>query len=125
MAKLFLIKGNRLLLNHRLSLPAENRARAALAPGIGKLVQAAYAASGADKQSPITRFDVDEAQIIYSYLQSAAGCSRQLEEGWLSEGAAPALLEEAALLLLEDQAQQAAREAAADAAEAESVPEEE
>ncbi|MNC55322.1 hypothetical protein D3C75_1048460 [compost metagenome] len=58
-AKLFLIKGNRLLLNHRLSLPAENRARAALAPGIGKLVQAAYAASGADKQSPITRFDVD------------------------------------------------------------------
>lgn len=116
-AKLFLMKGNRLLLNHRLSLPGEE-ARAALAPQMATLVRSAYASSGSDKQSPITRFDVDEAQIIYSYLQSAAACSRQLEEAWLDPNADPSLLEDAAAQLLEDQSRLAALEAAAGDAEA-------
>lgn len=124
MAKLFLIKGNRLLLNHRLPLPVEGALRTALAPEIGRLVRAAYAASGTEQQGPITRFDVDEAQIIYSYLQGAAASSRQLEEGWLARDADPCLLEETAALLLADQARLAALEAAAgDEEEGEPVPE--
>ncbi|MNF10088.1 hypothetical protein D3C80_2109220 [compost metagenome] len=70
---------------------------------------------------------MDEAQIIYSYLQSAAACSRQLDEAWLNQNADPVLLEEAAAQLLEDQSRLAALEAAAGDAEgaAEPDPEEE
>ncbi|MDF2938564.1 MAG: UvrABC system subunit [Paenibacillaceae bacterium] len=118
-AKLFLIKGNRLLLNHRLSLPTEGAAEAIQAQEIGKLVSAAYAASGADKQSAITRFDVDEAQIIYSYLQSAAACCCPLEEAWLEAEADPSALAEAAARLLQDQVRLAVLEAAAGDVEAE------
>jgi excinuclease ABC subunit C len=117
-AKLFLIKGNRLLLNHRLSLTGAEQERSALSGEIAALVQSAYGSAGGDKQNPITRFDVDEAQIIYSYLQSAAACSRQLNEAWLGQNADPVLLEEAAAQLLEDQSRLAALEAAAGYAEA-------
>jgi excinuclease ABC subunit C len=126
-AKLFLIKGNRLLLNHRLSLLDTEGIGPAAATQIVTLVRSAYGSSGTDKQGPVTRFDVDEAQIIYSYLQSAAACSRQLDEAWLGQNADPVLLEEAAAQLLEDQSRLAALEAAAGDAEgaAEPDPEEE
>lgn len=125
LAKLFLIKGNRLLLNHRLTLPCTGGARWALAPELGALVLAAYAASGGEmKPAPITRFDVDEAQIIYSYLQNSGVCSTLLSEDWLTGGDASSLLE-AAALLLENQAQQAVLEAAAGTTETEIDPEHE
>lgn len=112
-AKLFLIKGNRLLLNHRLQLGGADRSLTALTREIAGLVRCAFDSAGADQSGTITRFDVDEAQIIYSYLQSNTACSRQLEEAWLSPNAPPSLLEEAAGQLLEDQSRLSALEAAA------------
>ncbi len=118
LAKLFLIKGNRLLLNHRLSLAAYEQTTPALAREIAARVRSAYVSARADTHSPITRFDVDEAQIIYSYLQSNAACSRQLDQAWLGDNAPPSLLEEAAAQLLENQSRLAVLEAAAGDGEA-------
>lgn len=112
--KLFLIKGNRVLLNHRLAImPPSEGERQALAPVVCALARAAYAEAGAEPPMPVTRYDVDEAQIIYSYLQSGAAASRLLPEAWFAEEADPRLLGEAAAMLLADQTRAFASEAAA------------
>jgi excinuclease ABC subunit C len=83
LCKLILIKGNRVLFQEKYNC-ADNRKRAAsrqMCAAIRRTFQSEFPAAPAQ----IGRYEVDEAQIIYSYLKSSTTGYAIVEEDWLSE----------------------------------------
>jgi len=81
--KCFLIKGNRLLISE-MHEAKENEALKLL-PVLRNNAEACFSRTGAGKPPEIGRADIDEAQIIYSYLNNKQGGCRHIviADSWL------------------------------------------
>lgn len=89
--KLILIKGNRVLLAEKVIL-GHHDARETCA-GIKEMCLGSFGSAAASDADSISRYNIDEAQIIYSYLQNSSTRYVVIEEEWLApEGGS--LLEE-------------------------------
>lgn len=83
--KLFLIKGNRILEDRRFTVEGDAADRAFLLAGITRLVLDVFTPEPDVAPSPlhIGRHELDEAQIIYSYLKSSAAGHTLIPGDWL------------------------------------------
>ncbi|HWR62024.1 MAG TPA: UvrB/UvrC motif-containing protein [Clostridia bacterium] len=81
--KCFLIKGNKVLLSETLAVG--NNEPGSLAPVLKAGISACFKAAGTGKPIRIGRAEIDESQIIYSYLNSKSGSCRHIviAESWL------------------------------------------
>lgn len=79
--KLFLVKRNHVLFSEKYN--AVNSSPEQLRDEISEAILGCFAAENVLPQSPLTRDEIDEAQIIYSYLQSSAGKHLLIPEEWI------------------------------------------
>lgn len=84
MAKLIVIQANRILLAEKLRLEPDDDEPALHAAAVA--VCSVLCTAAAQAYTGVTRHDIDEAQIIYSYLQSGSSSYCVIQEEWLRPG---------------------------------------
>ena len=97
MLKLFLIKGNNVLLSDKLSLKSSSSQQ--LITVIKKNILTYFSAKAHGSTKLINRFEIDEAQIIYSYLKGS-NCSYIIIPEEMLESEDPAYINNAIQMLL-------------------------
>jgi len=91
--KLFLIRQNRILFSQKYALPADGQQRVLLAAEVQSRILQYFMKDSDSDEAPVQlgREEIDQAQIIYSYLHGSGSYHLHIQSTWLEEQGQQAL----------------------------------